>query len=178
MKGIVFTLLENAVEDAHGEDTWDDVLEGAGLVGAYTSLGDYPDTDLLRLVSEAAGRLGREPQDVIRWFGRSALPRLAEAYPGFFREHVSTRSFLHTLNDVIHPEGRKLYPGADVPWFDFSETRDGDLVMGYVSQRRLCAFAEGLIEGAAAHFREVVRIRQPTCMLRGDPSCQLVIHVG
>ena len=178
MKGIVFTLLEQAVVADHGEDAWDDLLEGAGLEGVYTSLGDYPDEDLRKLVEQASARLGLPVQDVIRWFGRSALPRLAQAYPHFVAGHTGTLSFLHTLNDIIHPEVRKLYPGADVPWFDFAETPDGGLVMGYHSRRRLCGFAEGLIEGAAAHFKEPVSIAQPTCMLRGDPSCELVIHLG
>jgi hypothetical protein len=177
VKGIVFTLLEDAVAAEHGEDAWDDLLDGAGLVGAYTSLGDYPDADLYKLVERASATLGLTSQEVIRWFGRSALPRLAVSYPGFF-EHPNTRSFLYTLNDIIHPEVRKLYPGADVPWFDFSERPNGDLVMGYDSHRRLCAFAEGLIEGAAAHFDEPVAITQPTCMLRSDPACEIVIHLG
>jgi hypothetical protein len=178
VKGIVFTLLERAVVEDYGEDAWDDLLDGAGLVGAYTSLGDYPDDDLRRLVEQASRTLGLPPQDIIRWFGRRALPALAASFPGFFRDHPNTRSFLRTLNEIIHPEVRKLYPGADVPWFDFQETPEGGLVMGYVSQRKLCAFAEGLIEGAAGHFGEPVSIAQPTCMLRGDPACALVLQFG
>ena len=41
----MFTLLERAVAESHGEDAWDDMLEGAGLAGAYPSLGDYADAD-------------------------------------------------------------------------------------------------------------------------------------
>jgi hypothetical protein len=178
VKGIVFTLLERAVAQDYGDDAWDDLLDGAGLVGAYTSLGDYPDDDLRRLVEQASRTLGLPPQDIIRWFGRSALPALATSYPGFFQDHPNTRSFLRTLNEIIHPEVRKLYPGADLPWFDFQETPEGDLMMGYVSHRKLCAFAEGLIEGAAAHFGESVSIAQPTCMLRDDPACALVLQFG
>ena len=146
MKGVVFDLLEQAVVRHHGEDVWDDLLSGAGLIGAYTSLGSYPDDDLHRLVDQAAATLGMSPQDVIRWFGREALPALAVSYPEFFTGHATTRSFLLTLNDIIHPEVRKLYPGADVPWFEFTGTAKGDLVLGYASRRRLCAFAEGLIQ--------------------------------
>jgi predicted hydrocarbon binding protein len=47
--------------------------------------------------------------------------------------------------------------------------------MGYGSPRKLCAFAEGLIEGAAAHFEEPVTISQSRCMIRGDERCDLVI---
>ena len=47
------------------------------------------------------------------------MPLFAVRYPQFFEPHDCTRSFVLTLNDIIHPEVRKLYPGADVPEFDF-----------------------------------------------------------
>lgn len=175
MKGIVFNLLEQVVTRDYGENTWDDLLSSADLTGAYTSLGSYPDEDLGRLVGAASEALNVPAQALIRWFGREALPALAQAYPGFFAVHTDTRSFLLTLNDIIHPEDRKLYPGADVPDFDFVLLPDGGLRMGYESHRKLCAFAEGLIEGAAAHFAEVVAIAQPSCMVRGDSRCELEI---
>jgi heme-NO-binding protein len=178
LKGVVFDLLEQAIVRDHGEDAWDDLLEKAGLVGAYTTLGSYPDDHLSRLVTHAAEAFQMPAQDVIRWFGREALPMLAASYPEFFTPHATTRAFLLTLNDIIHPEVRKVYPGADVPWFEMGETADGDLVMGYGSHRRLCSFAEGLIQGAAAHYAEPVTIQQPICMLRGDPACSLVVHLG
>ncbi len=175
VKGIVFNLLEQVVFRDYGDNTWDDLLSAAGLVGAYTSLGSYPDEHLGKLVGVASEALDLPAQDVIRWFGREALPALAQAYPMFFTPHSETRSFLLTLNDIIHPEVRKLYPGADVPEFDFDTLPDGSLRMGYHSHRKLCSFAEGLIEGAASQFGEQVAILQPRCMLRGDETCELEI---
>lgn len=174
MKGVIFQLLEEVVTREHGSDTWDLMLKEAGTDGVYTSLGSYADAELLALVDAAAGMLAIEPNDVIRWFGRSALPLLAMRYPPFFTPHRDTRSFLLTLNDIIHTEVRKLYPGADVPVFDFDSSDPEVLRMRYRSTRRLCALAEGLIEGAAAHFRQSVAIEQPVCKLRGDGSCMLL----
>jgi hypothetical protein len=178
MKGIVFNLLEEAVTKARGENAWDDLLEAAGLDGSYTSLGSYPDQHLLDLVEASSAATGASSQEIIRWFGREALPALAASYPGFFDPHQDVRSFLFTLNDIIHPEVRKLYPGADVPVFGFSTADDGTVTMVYGSPRRLCAFAEGLIEGAAAHFGQTVAIQQPRCMVRGDELCSIEIHVA
>jgi hypothetical protein len=174
MKGIVFNLLEELIAREHGESTWDDLLDAAGVTGAYTSLGSYPDADLLKLVEAAASKFNLTQEDVVRWFGAGALPLFAERYPQFFEPHQSARSFLLTLNDVIHPEVRKLYPGADVPVFDFVAPSQDVLVIGYHSKRKLCAFAEGLIQGAAAQFHERAAIEQPQCMNRGDPRCLLV----
>ncbi len=174
MKGIVFNVLEQLVSRNFGEDTWDAILDASDLDGAYTSLGSYPDGDLMKLVAAASDALDMPPNDVIFWFGRNALPVFAGHYPQLFAAHDSTQSFVITLNEIIHPEVRKLYPGADVPMFDFS-SRDGVLLMGYRSPRKLCAFAEGLINGAADHFGDRVTIDQPHCMNRGDDHCLLEI---
>lgn len=171
----MFNLLENVVTREHGEDTWDDLLDDAGLAGAYTSLGSYPDADLLALVAAASARLEVPPDDAVRWFGREALPLLAQSYPAFFTPHTSARPFLLTLNDVIHPEVRKLYPGADVPVFDFTVSPADELVIGYASGRQLCSLAEGFIEAAAAHYGEIATIHQPACMKHGAPKCQIVV---
>lgn len=171
MKGVIFNLLEEIVTREYGEDAWDALFEAAQLDGVYTSLGSYPDADLTKLVAAASSTLERPPDDILRWFGVNALPLLAARYPIFFQEHRCTRSFLLTLNDIIHPEVRKLYPGADVPDFTYETTSEEELVMVYQSPRKLCALAEGLIQGAAAYFGEQVDLEQVECMHRGNSKC-------
>ena len=171
MKGIIFNLVQGVISDTYGEDAWDVLLDDAGLDGSYTSLGSYPDTDLLRLVGAASKRLEVPPDEVVRRLGQGAIPLLAERYPDFFDPHSSTKPFLLTLNEIIHPEVRKLYPGADVPVFDFDTPADGVLILGYQSKRKLCALAEGFVLGAAQHYGETVQLEQPECMLRDDVRC-------
>jgi hypothetical protein len=178
MKGIVFNLLEDVVTEQLGPDTWDQLLEAAQLDGSFTSLGNYPDEHLLKLVGAASAALNKPPADIVRWFGVHAMPLLAKKYPALFEKHQATRPFLLTLNSIIHPEVRKLYPGADAPDFDFDTSSAEVLVMGYHSKRRMCALAEGLIEGAANHFGETVTILHPLCLNRGDASCRLELSFG
>ncbi len=173
MKGVIFNLAEQVVTDAYGADAWDDVLDKAGLDGAYTSLGSYADADLVALVSAAAQLLGVEPAAVVRQVGEGAIPLLAQRYPVFFSPHAAARPFLLTLNDIIHPEVRKLYPGADVPEFDFALEGDDVLLLTYRSQRHLCALAEGFVAGAAGHYGQRVDVSQPQCMLHGAEACVL-----
>src|ERR1051325_8195517 len=128
MKGIVFNLVEEVVRAEYGEDTWDDLLEAAGLDGAYSSLGSYEDDDLMKLVCAASSALQLPPNEIVRWVGRKALPLMAKAHPHFFAPHTGTRSFVLALNDIIHPEVRKLYPAAAVPVFDFDASQPEVLV--------------------------------------------------
>ena len=175
MKGVIFNLAEQVVTDAHGVDAWDDILDRAGLDGAYTSLGSYPDADLAALVAASADVLGVEPAAVVRSIGEGAMPVLAERYAEFFAPHSTTRDFLLTLNDIIHPEVRKLYPGADVPEFGFEVQGADVLLLQYRSHRQLCPLAEGFVTGAATHYGESVTMHQPQCMLDGADAC--LIHI-
>jgi hypothetical protein len=174
MKGIIFNLAEEVLTHAHGDETWDNILGRAGVEGAYTSLGSYPDEELFALVRAASEITGIDEATVVRQLGEGAIPLLAQRYPLFFTPHTTTRAFVLTVNEIIHPEVRKLYPGADAPDFDF-DTSDADvLVLGYRSTRRLCALAEGFIAGAAAHYGEVADMEQVECMHDGAASCVIL----
>lgn len=141
MKGIVYNLLEEVVSAEHGEDTWDALVDAAGVDGVYTSLGSYADEDLERLVAAASEHLGASPDEVVRWFGRRTMP----------------------------------LPGAATPVFVFDTSSQSTLVMEYRSARRLCAFAEGLLHGAADHYGERLAIERPQCVKRGDDRCVLAV---
>ena len=175
MKGIVFNLLQEVVCTEYGDDTWDDLLDAAGLDGSYTSLGSYADAEVVALVTAASVALDKPAQDILRWFGRRAMPLLAERYPTFFSQHDGARSFILTLNSIIHPEVAKLYPGAAPPVFDFGSDDQDRLVVGYNSARKMCALAEGFMIGAADHFEEQTTIEHPVCMHDGAEKC--VFHV-
>jgi hypothetical protein len=176
MKGIVFNLLESVITREHGLATWDALLEQSKLDGAWTSLGTYADEHLYKLVGAASTALSLPAAEVVRWFGVQALGLFVERYPQFFKPHATTRGLLLTLNNIIHPEVRKLYPNADVPEFQFDTSSDEVLLIGYRSHRKLCAFAIGLIEGAAAHYGERATIEHRTCMHHGDAQCLLAVR--
>lgn len=175
MKGVIFGLLGDTVSGAFGDDSWDAILARAGTAGVYTSLGSYPDDELRALVDATAAVTGMTSPEVLRWFGHSAMPTLIALYPHFFAERATTRDLLLALNDIVHSEVRKLYPGAVCPHFHFRS--DGDrLVIGYRSPRKLCRLAHGFIEGVAAHFDETIAITHLQCQHDGGPSCQMELR--
>lgn len=177
MKGVIFNLVEEIVVSSHGDETWERLLEQAGVGGAYTSLGSYEDAELARIVAAASVALDVPEHDVLRWVGQQAMPLMIGRWPSFFAAHRTTKSFLRTLNGIIHPEVHKLYAGATCPHFDFAEGTDGVLLIGYRSKRRLCGLAQGFIEGAAAHYHETAELRHLKCMHRGDDACLLSAHL-
>ncbi len=173
MKGIIFNLVEEAIEAEHGEEAWDALLEASGLDGVYTSLGNYPDTDLHTLLEEGGRMLGSTPADLARSMGHESILGLARRFPHYFTPYDETRSFLLSLASVIHPEVRKLHPDTQPPEFWFG-TEDPELLrINYRSQRQLCAFAEGMISGAATYFGQRARLDHLSCMLDGEDHCVL-----
>lgn len=176
MKGIILNLLEDAVSAEFGDDAWPDLVDLAGVSGVYTSLGSYPDEEVLALVNVASATLQMPVSDVLRWFGQRAIPKLAERFPSFFAGHANARSLVLSVNDIIHPEVRKLYTGAGCPHFHFSDADDGQLIIGYQSPRRLCALAEGFVMGASAYYGETARIEHLACMNDGHPVCRIAVR--
>ena len=176
MKGVVFNLLEESVQRAFGPDIWDVLIESAGVSGAYTSLGNYPDSEIEALVAAAMQALSLDRDQVLRWFGQNAIPVLSELYPAFFEGPGSASEFTSGVNIIIHAEVRKLYPGADCPHFRLSDGADGQTVMDYLSIRNMCALAQGFVEGAAAWYGEDVTFEHAACTQRGDPHCTFVIR--
>lgn len=159
VKGVIFNIIEEAVVSEHGDDAWDDLLERAGLEGAYTALGHYDDREVAALVEAAAELLGTDAASVLVWLGRRAFAALACRYEELVAGYRSSSALLGHLDLVIHREVEKLYPDAHTPRFRIEETDDG-LVVHYASDRGLIAFAVGMIQGAADHFGEVVTIER------------------
>lgn len=172
MKGIIINILEATVIDAFDEDTWDDMIDAADVDGHYTSLGNYDDAEVIALITALPAETGADLPERLRWFGTMAAPQLASRFPAFFEGH-DLRSVLPTLNHVIHPEVRKLYPGANPPVFDVGD--GAELVLTYHSDRGLCHLAEGFVLGTAACLGEVITVSQSTCIHRGDATCDIVI---
>lgn len=159
MKGIIFNAVEDAVTELFSADTWDDLLDAAGLEGDYTAIGTYNDEELLALVTAGCDATGMTAEDLIRTLGAHSFAPLARRYPEFVEDAVTTGDFLRSVDDIIHPEVMKLHPDATPPRFSFEDRPDGALRMTYQSERKLGILAEGLIEGAAKWFDETVKIK-------------------
>ena len=172
MKGIIFNIVEEVVEQLFGPEAWDGLLATAALDGAYTSLGSYPDSDLVAIVDAAAAATRLSPADVLRTVGSKAIPQLRLRYPQFFDAAPDVHSFVLSLNTIIHPEVRKLYSGAGCPHFHFVDAGK-TLTLGYNSPRRLCHLAEGFVTGLAAEYGETIAIAQTRCMHEGANACSI-----
>ena len=156
MKGVIFNAVEDAVERTLGPDAWDDTLDRAAASGSYTSLGNYDDAELVGIIQALPDETGIGLDERLRWVGMNSVPFLVAAFPQFF-EGVDVRGFLPALNHMIHPEVRKLYPGATPPDFDIRDDGGDEISLRYVSN------------GSCAGWPKASRSASPSSSTRRSP---------
>ena len=173
MKGVVFNVFNQLVEEKFGLPTWDKILTTVNpeSEGVYTAGGSYDDKELFSLVGELSKHSGVAVEQLVRGFGQYMFRQLATLYPVFFQPGMTLKEFLLSVDSVIHVEVRKLYPGASLPEFTYEDLGKDRLLMKYRSKKKLCVLAEGLIKGASLYFETPIEQIQTKCMHKGDDHC-------
>ena len=176
MKGVLFNVVEEVVDDTLPEGAWDRAIDAAGVRGAYTSLGNYPDEQLVQIVGSLSDQSGLPVPDVLRHAGRHGFAHLIQRHPELVADIDDLPTLLAQLDAVIHPEVLKLYPEATPPMFSVESSDDHGMTMRYTSPRQMCFLAEGLIAGAAEHFDIPTTVAQSECVHDGDDSCVIEVR--
>lgn len=164
MKGVVFTEFLGMVEEAHGLDMVDVLIEKSDLPsgGAYTAVGTYDHREIVSLVMTLGSETGTAVPDLLRGFGAHLFGALTRAYPQFARETDDALAFLENVEDYIHVEVKKLYPDAELPRFECRRPAPGQLEMIYDSSRHFEDLCEGLIAGCLKSFGTPATIARET----------------
>lgn len=174
MKGVIFNYLEEFAVKNFGEEGWESVISQAEVStedAIYVGPGNYPDSDLVEIVSTAS-RLTETPIDSLLFgFGEFVLDKFHQDFPVFFERVDNARDFLSSIHCVIHVEVKKLYPDADTPTFEYEDPNIHALTMKYYSERKLCVFLRGLISGVQQHFKEKIDYVETQCMHDGAEFC-------
>jgi len=162
MKGVVFTELIEMIENEFGLEVLDQVLGEAELEskGAYTTVGNYPDSELHAILNALGKIKGLSMQEMLMGFSNCFFHMLSKQYVDFFEAHKTAFDFLATLDEYIHPEALKLYPDATTPGFSPNRIDENTLVLVYTSNRKLPVLARGLITQTVDYYNEDVEIKE------------------
>lgn len=169
MKGVVFTEFIDMVEEKFGYETVDVLLRQEGLSsnGAYTAVGTYPHSELVKLVMALHEKTGIPVPALLKAFGNYLFQTFRKGYGAFFENANNAFNFLESIENYIHVEVLKLYPDAELPRFESKRIEGNTLQLDYFSDRRMADFAEGLIESTFEHFEEKVHIQKSNQDERG-----------
>ena len=159
MKGIVFTEFLELVENEFGLEVVQQIIDECELetAGVYTSVGTYSHKDMFKMVAKLSEIKGLPVPALLTVFGEYFFTTLKTKYPVFV-EKPNLFSFLNSIDQYIHPEVLKLYPDAELPRFQAEIKNDNEMVLNYMSSRKMLDLAIGLIKGAANHFKENVDV--------------------
>ena len=173
MKGIVFNLLEDFITDNFGVEVFEEIYENSNLSTdePFVGPGMYPDEDFLELVGQACQKLNITPDVASRKFGEYCFPKLAGLHSEFVDNCKTAKDFIKSVDGVVHVEVFKLYPGVELPKFDYPADGSDSLSIKYTSKRKLCHFMEGLLQGCATHYGETIKFSQSACYHQGDDHC-------
>lgn len=156
MKGVIFTELFNLVEEGHGANFLDDLIDASDLpsCGAYTAVGTYDFAEMQTLVAELSKQTDMPVTNLLEHFGEHLFQRFHILYPHLFEGHDCPLGFMAQVEAVIHKEVLKLYPEAELPSFTTLDQTPDSLTLRYESSRGLAPLALGLIRGCLVHFEK------------------------
>jgi len=176
--GIIFFYLQKFADvAATGSTSWKGVRASTATSAAkFLPSGVYPDADAVAILTTIAETTGRPLPSILEEFGQFLAPHLVKVAGPVVDPAWRTLDLIEHTEAIIHTMIRTTTPGAAPPVLEAVRQSPYELHLVYSSARRLCPLAVGLMRGIAAHYRETIRIEEPSCLLRGDPFCSFVVE--
>jgi len=163
MKGAIVKALEETIEERHGEETWETVLETAGVsddLSFVLASSDVDDDVVVDLFEATAETLDVSMQAVADEFGSHWVTEFApEMYGAYFKDPDSAREMLERMDDV-HDKVTRRIDNANPPDFEIQERDDDSVVMEYDSDRDLVEIMLGAARGVGEYYGEDVDVRR------------------
>ncbi len=169
MRGLVFTEFLDFVETVAGPEMVETMLESCDLEsgGAYTSVGTYDHGEILKMLTFLNKATGQDVSDMVMAFGKNLFGQLIQHHPNIIRSETALLDFLEGIETHIHREVRKLYPNAELPYFETERPSNDKLVLIYQSSRPFADLAHGMISGAVEYFKNKVEISRQALQVPG-----------
>ena len=177
MHGTIFFELKKFVETKlGGREAWDRLLSESELgARTYEVMADYPDSEVIKLISTVSRITGAPVPAILEDFGEFIAPDLLQMYSGVINPAWKTLDVIEHTEDEIHRVVRLHNRDAHPPNLKCVRTSEDEVVIEYSSQRKMCDVAKGIAKGLAKHFEESISISESSCMNKGDSICS--IHI-
>ena len=174
MHGIVHKTLEQYVIDRSDEETWDRIVERAGVDATlYLPVSYYDDADLEAILETVTDLAVQNRRQIERGFGRRLAPELRSTFAAHVDDDWTLREVLEHLEAVI----ASVDTASDETTLPDIETRrdeDGVLV-SYRSERGYCGLAHGVLEGLVDDYDEQATVSKRTCAEGDDDACTFLV---
>jgi hypothetical protein len=152
-------LLKRYVQTQYDHSTWLQLVTNAGLsADDFNHREVYPDAHLVSLVGKAAEMTGIPAEKLQEKFGEYLVPDLMYMYQKLVNPDWRTLEMLEHTEAVMHTRVRQEHTGNKPPVLDVKRISPNEVLINYVSPRRMGALAVGIVRGLATYFDEEDRI--------------------
>jgi hypothetical protein len=176
MHGTILTLLKRYVQTQYDHSTWIKLMELSGLDKIeFNHKTVYPDEHIYALVGHAAEMTGIPVGELHEKFGEYLVPDLMYMYQKLLKPEWKTLDMLEHTELTMHQKVRQEHAENAPPVLEVSRLGPNELMIDYVSPRRMGGLAVGIVRGLATYYDEADRIDvQPTTSEDGE---RVRIHV-
>ena len=176
MHGSIITLLKRYVQTQYDHSTWVKLVELSGLEEvSFDHKTVYPDEHMYALVGHAAEMTGMSAGELHEKFGEYLVPDLMYMYQRLVRPEWKTLDMIEHTELTMHKQVRLEHDQSIPPVLNVTRLGENELVIDYVSARRMGGLAVGIVRGLATYFDESDLIDvQPTTTEDGE---RVRIHV-
>ena len=135
----------------------------------------YPDEHIYALVGKAAEMTGIPAGELHEKFGEYLVPDLMYMYQKLVRPEWRTLDMLEHTEGSMHTQVRREHADNAPPVLKVERLNANEVMIDYVSARRMGGLAVGIVRGLAIYFGEADRIDvMPTTSEDGE---RVRIHV-
>jgi hypothetical protein len=176
LNGIIFIEIGKFAQSRLGPQGWAKAIQAAGIPSrVYYRVAEYPDEEAFALVSALSAALHEPVPAVLEGLGEFIVPDLVRMSRYWVKPQWKTLDLIEHTEETIHETLRQEGSQTNPPRLRTRRTGAREVVVSYDSPRRMCFLAKGIIAGLAKHYGESVTLTEPSCMHRGDASCELII---
>jgi hypothetical protein len=179
MYGMVNKAIEDMVILGHGEETWEQIRQKAGVEeDAFVSTEGYPDEMTYALVDAASEVLRRPNGEILEAFGVHWVVKTAqEGYGDMMAAGGRTvGEFLVNLPN-FHSRVSLIFPHLTPPQFLCTDVTERSVRMHYRSHRAgLAPFVEGLFKGLGQMFSTPVSVEHVVDKSAGADHDEFVVR--
>src|SRR5713226_125860 len=130
MHGIIFSELRRYVNTRTGDNGWSTLLEKAGLgEKLYMSVGEYPDSEVVALVTAASVMTGYSVAATLEDFGEFITPSLMGMYGHLIKPNWRALDVIENTEETVHAVVRVQNPGAKPPRLRTARLGPGEVVL-------------------------------------------------
>lgn len=179
MQGFVFSEFQEYVQRTYGFETWDHVAKKVNIEGKnYSLFQTYPTQELEQVITTLSLAIDKPYYEIMEEFGAFTAPKLWRICKRMIPSKWDLIDLLENLLGFTNKLLAHAISGTEAPpTMRCTKNSENQVTIFYYSPRKMCALGKGIVKGLGKQYECEVSVREPKCLLKGDPECEIIFTV-